>query len=72
MGGVQTPPPPPSRRWEIQRPSRARVKDLEIATSSDVNTDELAGSEKDRVSRPDTNAQPTPSLVFDPSVKVKT
>ena len=26
MGGVQTPPPPPSRRWKIQRPSRARVK----------------------------------------------
>ena len=24
-GGVQTPPPPPSRRWKIQRPSRARV-----------------------------------------------
>ena len=24
-GGVQT-PPPPSRRWKIQRPSRARVK----------------------------------------------
>ena len=27
-GGVQT--PPPSRRWEIQRPSRARVKGLKI------------------------------------------
>ena len=26
MGGVQTPPPPPSRRWKIQRPSRERVK----------------------------------------------
>ena len=25
-GGVQTPPPPPSRSWKIQRPSRARVK----------------------------------------------
>ena len=25
IGGVQTPPPPHSRRWKIQRPSRARV-----------------------------------------------
>ena len=29
-GGVQT-PPPPSRRWKIQRPSRARVKTLVAA-----------------------------------------
>ena len=27
-GGVQTPPPPPGRRWEIQRPSRARDKQI--------------------------------------------
>ena len=26
MGGAFKRPPPPSRRWEIQRPSRARVK----------------------------------------------
>ena len=26
-GAFKRPPPPPSRRWKIQRPSRARVKD---------------------------------------------
>ena len=34
MGGVQT-PPPPSRRWKIQRPSRARVK-REMRPNSDL------------------------------------
>ena len=51
-------------RCRTSSPTSIKLKALGIATSSDVNTDELAGSEKDRVSRPDTNAQPTPSLVF--------
>ena len=54
-------------RCRTSSPTSIKLKALEIATSSDVNTDELAGSENDRVSRPDTKAQPTPSLVFDPS-----
>ena len=35
-GGVQTPPPPPSRRWKIQRPSRARVKRSARSLSPDT------------------------------------
>ena len=42
-----------------------------MATNSDVNTEELLGREKERVSWPLTNAQPTPLAVFDPSVKVR-
>ena len=44
---------------------------LLMATSSDVKTEECRGNVKERVSWPQINAQPTPSSVFDPSVKVK-
>ena len=30
LGGVWTPPPPPSRWWKIQRPSRARVNKVNV------------------------------------------
>ena len=38
-----------------------------MATSSDENTEECSGTEKERVSCPQTKALPTPSLVFEPS-----
>ena len=36
-GGVFKHPPPPSRSWKIQRPSRARVKDI-VPDGVTVNT----------------------------------
>ena len=44
---------------------------LVIAMSSDVNTVACSGREKDRVLRPLTNAQPTPSSALEPSVNVR-
>ena len=42
-----------------------------MATSSAENTEECSGRKKERVFLPHTNAQPTPSSVLEPSVKVR-
>ena len=58
-------------RCEAPELTSIKHKALLMATSSDVNTEECTGRENERVSRPATNAQPTPSFVFDPSVNVR-
>ena len=45
-----------------------KLNALEMAISSDVNTDVKAGSEKDLVVVPVTKEHPTPASVFEPSV----
>ena len=57
MGGAfKRPPPPPSRRWEIQRPSRARVKlqknSLRASRSARNNSSQLLPSYGCQISNP--------------------